>query len=252
MTTQGGLSKKVQMKFASKGTQPESKITSKWRKVGNTNIGHVDFKDFKRRMYGHDGYLPTTIARRMMRNGIVQEAGFPPAIECSELIVECAIYYNAQDKQIVAPDGRVLAYLEELAIQEAFGIPNYHTTTFKTKEETGGLYEEQIEPCGTTINKLQLEKSRPTYKKMPKKLLHPDFKDDYGDIILLLNRVMGNPQGTPFETQMYYFIDEITIGVKMFNWARIINNAIDEQLKILERTRSFYMNSYITHLLARN
>lgn len=62
MTTQGGLSRKVQMKFANKGMQPESKITSKWRKVGDTNLGHVNFKEFRRRMYGHEGYLPMPIA----------------------------------------------------------------------------------------------------------------------------------------------------------------------------------------------
>lgn len=45
MTTQGRLSRKVQMKFASKGAQPESKITSKWKRVDDTNLGHVDFKD---------------------------------------------------------------------------------------------------------------------------------------------------------------------------------------------------------------
>lgn len=240
------------MKFSSKGTRPKSKITLKWRKVGDTKLGHVDFKDFKRRMYGHDVYLPTTIAQRMMRNRIVQEIGFPLAVECSELIVECAIHYNARKRQIIAPDGRVLVYLEELSIQEEFKIPNYHTTTFKTKEETTRLYEEQLEPCGTIINKLWLDKLMPTYKKMLKKILHTYFKEDYGDIILLLNRVMDNPRGVTIETWMYYFIDEITIGVKMFNWARIISNTIDEQLRNLERTKSFYMTSYIIYLLYRN
>lgn len=51
---------------------------------------------------------------------------------------------------------------------------------------------------------------------------------------------------------MYYFIDEITSGVKMFNWANIISNNLSEQLRNLEKTRSFYMSSCIIYLLARN
>lgn len=130
------------MKFANKGLQPESKINSKWKNATDTNLGHVDFKYFKRRMYGQDGFLPTPITRWMMRNGIVQAVGFPPAMECAELMVECAIHYNAQEREIVAPDGRVLAHLGELAIQETFGIPNYNWTSYKTKEEIRRLYED--------------------------------------------------------------------------------------------------------------
>lgn len=114
------------MKFASKGVQPQSKIKSKWEHVVDTDLGHVDLEDFRKRMYGTDGRLPTPIAMRMMRNGIVHAAGFPPAKECPELMVECALHYNARDRQIEAPDGRILAYLSEPAIQETFGIPVYN------------------------------------------------------------------------------------------------------------------------------
>lgn len=87
---------------------------------------------------------------------------------------------------------------------------------------------------------------------MSKKLLRTDFKEEYGDFILLLNRVAGSPQGMPFEAWMYYFIDEITSEVKMFNWSRMISNNLDEQLKNLESTKNFYMSSYVVYLLARS
>lgn len=128
----------------------------------------------------------------MMRNGVVQAAGFPPAKECAELIVDCAIHYNAQSREIIAPDGRVLANLSELAIQETFGIPNYNKTSYKVKEDTKRIYDSQSELCTTNINKSWLEKKRPQ-GKVPKNLLRPYFKEEYGDIILLLNRVMGSP-----------------------------------------------------------
>jgi hypothetical protein len=104
------------MKFASKGVQLESKIVSKWKNITDTNLGHVDFQEFKRRMYGQKKPLPTHIACRMMRNRIVQAVGFPSTVECAELMVECARQYDAQERQIVEPDGRVLAHLGELAI----------------------------------------------------------------------------------------------------------------------------------------
>jgi hypothetical protein len=53
---------KAKMKFANKGVQPESKIVSKLKNITDTNLGHVDFQEFKRRMYGQDGTLPTPIA----------------------------------------------------------------------------------------------------------------------------------------------------------------------------------------------
>lgn len=144
MTTRGEHSRKAQMKFASKGLQPKSKINSKWKNVTNTNLGHVDFKDFKKRMYEQDGFLPTPIAR-WMQNGIVQAVGFPPTVECAELMVECTIHYNAQERQIIALDGRILAHLRELSIQETFGIPSYNQTSYKTREDARRLYEDPME-----------------------------------------------------------------------------------------------------------
>lgn len=77
------------------------------------------------------------------------------------------------------------------------------------------------------------------------------FKEDNGDMIVLMNRVMGSPQGPPFEPWMYYFINEIITGVKMIDWAKIISNNLDVQLKNLEENMTFYMSSYLVYSLAR-
>lgn len=61
----------VAMKFANKGVQLKSKIKSKWKNITDTDLGHVDMEEFKKRMYGHDGHIPTPIAHKMMHNGIV-------------------------------------------------------------------------------------------------------------------------------------------------------------------------------------
>lgn len=143
------------------------------------------------------------------------------------MIVECALHYKAQSREIIAPNGRILANLLELSIQETFAIPNHNKATYKTKGQAQRVYDSQSELCATNVNKFWLEKKRPQ-GKIPKYLLCPYFKEEYGDIIRLLNRVMGSPNGQLFETWMHYFIDEITSGTKLFNWSRIISDNLHE------------------------
>lgn len=70
-------------------------------------------------------------------------------------------------------------------------------------------------------------------------------------MIVLLNKIMGNPQGAPFEPWMYYFINEIMNEVKMIDWAQMISNNLDNQLRNLEADRIFYISSYLFFSLAR-
>ena len=44
------------------------------------------------------------------------------------------------------------------------------------------------------------------------KLTKSDFKSEYGDLIVLLSRIMGMAQGMQFKNWMYYCIDEIENG----------------------------------------
>lgn len=47
------------MKYDLKGIWPESKIASAWAKIGDTNLGHMDYDDFHQRMFGN---APTQLA----------------------------------------------------------------------------------------------------------------------------------------------------------------------------------------------
>ena len=49
------------------------------------------------------------------------------------------------------------------------------------------------------------------------KLTRSDFKSEYGDLILLLGRIMGMAQGMKFENQMYYFTDDIENRKRKFD-----------------------------------
>lgn len=107
------------MKFqVDKDAPPESRMTSKWKNVSNTNLGHINLREFKKRMFGLDNLVPTTTAQKMMKSGIVHAAGFLPTMQCTELVVECARHYNPTSKDIVAPDGRVLANISEEASEK--------------------------------------------------------------------------------------------------------------------------------------
>lgn len=42
MSAPGGISQKAQMKYEYKRVSPNTNVSSKWKKVGDTDLGHVD------------------------------------------------------------------------------------------------------------------------------------------------------------------------------------------------------------------
>lgn len=186
-----------------------------------------------------------------MKSGIVHTAGFLPTMQCTELVAECARYYNPASRDIVAPDGRILAHISDEATREAFRIPEYHNVVYVTKDEADRMYQDHLEEYDAIVNHSWLDKPRKGASKLQRKsLVRAYFKEDIGDMIVLLNRIMENPQGAPSEPSMYYFINEIMNGVKLIDWARMISDNLDSQLKNLEANRTFFMSSYLFYSLA--
>lgn len=72
-----------------------------------------------------------------------------------------------------------------------------------------------------------ISEPRKHHCNLPKKLVSVDFKDEYTDLIFMLNKIMGTPLRASFETWMYYFVEEITKGNVMMNWARMISDNLD-------------------------
>lgn len=105
-------------------------------------------------------------------------------------------YYDPKERHVVAPDGRVLAYLSDEAIVEAFSIPRYNSIVYKTKEETLEMHNNILDSCAEIINNTWMLKPRRHHSKMPKRLVRSDFKEIYLDLVTLLNRVMGCPQAS--------------------------------------------------------
>ena len=124
--TRGQLIKNERRRF-----YPESKIVSKWAKIGDTSLGGLDLKDFNRRMLQYNDYHPTHLAIRIVRSGIFAAAGFPP-FQHPELIVECTKHYSPRDRTIRDSERNVLADFSPASIYEAFGIPSHPRMVTKT------------------------------------------------------------------------------------------------------------------------
>lgn len=78
----GGLTRQALIKEDVKEALPESKITSLWANVGDTNLGRIDMKKFQEPLYTSK---PTRISEKMIESGVIQVAGFLPTIQCNEL-----------------------------------------------------------------------------------------------------------------------------------------------------------------------
>ncbi|XP_057824015.2 chaperone protein dnaJ 72 isoform X2 [Cryptomeria japonica] len=84
-------SRQALIKEDSKNVIVKSRITSYWGNVGDINLGRIDMKKFQTPFYTT---RPTGCTRAMIEIGIVKAAGFPLAVQCNKLIIECARHYD--------------------------------------------------------------------------------------------------------------------------------------------------------------
>lgn len=66
----------------------------------------------------------------------------------------------------------------------------------------------------------------PLFSKIPKTLYMSDFKDEYGDMVSLLIKIINLEKATQFEDWMFYFIEEVSNG-KNIHWEKILSENID-------------------------
>lgn len=93
----------------------------------------------------------------------------------------------------------VLAYLFETAIDEAFHIEDHKGMIYTSKQGAQVVYDDDLDRCLGLINKHWVLKTRPGLSKVPSRLHIIDFKEEFGDLITLLNRVIGSPQSYQFD-----------------------------------------------------
>lgn len=145
-------SRQAVIKKLSKPFLPESKFTSKLGKLADTNLGSFNMEAFKSRKMGVGNHRPSVTSHNIVRSGQYAAAGFPPAIQCPELMMECANCYDPDHRSIVSPDGRLFANLTPAAISEAFGIPSHERMIYKTRECAERMYASTFKRCADMIN----------------------------------------------------------------------------------------------------
>lgn len=126
------------IKKLSKTFLPKSKFTSKLGELNDTNLSSYNLGALTGRMYGIGGHPPSVTAHQIMKSGLYAVVGFPPAIQCPELILECANCYRPKRRTIVSVDGKLFANLTLEAIGEAFGIPTFDRMVYRTRETLKG------------------------------------------------------------------------------------------------------------------
>lgn len=100
----------------------------------------------------------------------------------------------------MAPNGMVLAYLSKEAIKETFGIPHYDQMVNMTKKESSTFFEKAFGRCMSLITSDWMSRPKRPQLKLPKSLACTDFKEEYSDMVFMLNEIMGSPQRAIFDT----------------------------------------------------
>lgn len=130
-----GKEDKDQMKYQFQEEPLKTKVTSTWKEVTDTNIGHIDINEFKQRVWINPKIENAWIIRG---SGIFKVAGFPPTPVSPKLLMACREAYQEETRTIVDRDKNILADMSAKAITNIFHIP-----TFKEMEVPTTMIEMQ-------------------------------------------------------------------------------------------------------------
>lgn len=178
------------MKYKFQGEPLNSKVTTDWREISDTNLGHIDIDEFKQRVW-----IKPTIenARKIRSSGLAKVFSFLPTLVAPELVMACKEVYQEDTKRIVDRDWNVLANLSTKLIGKTFHIPTFREMEEASKEYEKKMWDEDSLKCKKIINQYWLKEKRVSAAKVPQELFHSDFYKDYHDLVTLLSRVMGLP-----------------------------------------------------------
>lgn len=234
------------MKYKFQGEPLNSKVTTYWKEISNTNIRHIDIDEFKERVEIN----PTMKNERHIRSsGLAKATSFPPALVSLKLVMACREAYQEETRTIVERDGNILASLSTKLIGRYFHIPIFREMEEASMEYGKKMWDEDPLKCKKVINQYWLKEKRGGTTKVPQELFRSHFYEDYHDLVLLLSKVMGLLISAYFQEWMFYFVEEIIHGKTKFYWVGIIRNCLHEQFVAIKKTSRFYMTSYLIYLL---
>ena len=152
------------------------------------------------------------MAKKIYKSGIVHTTAFPPTLPCPELVMEYASRFDLVSKSIIFDEGkRVLANIGGQVVEEAFNVPQYKGMTVIIMDQVAKLFQDKQEAYFIHLNQDWLHGGKKEVTRSSR-LTMSYFKSEYGNLIVLLSRIMGLAQGMQFENWMYFFIDEIEKG----------------------------------------
>ena len=76
------------------------------------------------------------------------------------------------------------------------------------------------------------------------------MKEDIGYSIILLSRVMGFLASGNLNIWMVHFIETIKTMKMPIDWACILGENVDEQLRMVKNNQKFYMILYFVYFLS--
>ena len=117
-------------------------------------------------------------------------------MQSAELILECAKNYNAHTKTIeCGKERRVVVLLSTKTVAMAFNIPSHEGEVCITQEHAQEHYSNQGDACVKRMNEERMAQPWQHYSNILGlgKLTISDFMWEIGDLIMMLNQVMGEP-----------------------------------------------------------
>ena len=190
------------------------------------------------------------IYQKLASSGFLEVVVFPLAIECPELVVECANHYDPNTRCIKEFSGEVLVRISETSVSSALRIPHkepYEPWTFEKPEH---LYCDRKKNYDSVVAQTWLLRPAEGGSRFPKPLTIEHFIKEIVDIMLLLNRVKGNARAFLWESWMYLFIQKIVEGEKFIDWADLIAENLHRGLIIVISFSSFFLYSFLVYILA--
>lgn len=137
--------------------------------------------------------------------------------------------------------------LDAEAIERVFKIPSETIYIEISKQSAAEYFAKREKDCKRHINKW-IHEPRTALTRWAN-LYRSDFKNEIGDTITLLSRMMGLEHSNVFEPWMYQFIMLVRQSQHIC-WGEIISDALCEQLAVVPTTFTFYMNSYLVYIAA--
>ncbi|XP_059071722.1 uncharacterized protein LOC131869329 [Cryptomeria japonica] len=158
-------------------------------------MGHVDISEFLHRIAKGGGR--SILSHSMPASGLVEAIAFPLSLQSVDLVVQCAQYYDEDERKIIGTLGDTVLDISPQMIQRVFCIPQYTKYECIDWIVASNYYENKNNKASKFINERLILESTRNVKKLARGQHRAEFKEEAKDYITLLSRVYENNQQVP-------------------------------------------------------